>query len=47
MERDLLPDAVKENGDPTVPESIETKRPASRPRAHFGRLGTMAIGLKV
>ena len=46
-ETDFVNTAVKEHGDPAPAVSIETERPAAGLHAHFGRLGTIAIGLKV
>ena len=39
--------AVEEDGDPALAVSIEAERPGAGLRVHFGRLGTIAIGLKV
>src|SRR4051794_2937306 len=47
MKRDILHIIVEENGDPALAEPIEAKRPAAWLDAHVGRLGTIAIGLKV
>ena len=46
-ELDLANVAVKEHGDPALAVSIEAERPGAGLRAHFGRPGTIAIGLKV
>ena len=46
-EFDLVKVAVKEHGDPALAVSIEAERSAAGLRAHLGRLGTIAIGLKV
>jgi hypothetical protein len=46
-EPDFAMAAVEEYGDPALAVSIEAERPDAGVRAHFGRLGTIAIGLKV
>jgi hypothetical protein len=46
-ETDFVNIAIKKYGDPALAVSIEAERPAAGLRAHFGRLGTIAIGLKV
>ena len=47
VEGDLVQVAVKENRNPAIAEPVEANRPAAGPRAHFGRVGTIAIGIKV
>ena len=46
-EADFVNVAVEEHGDPALAVSIEAEHPGAGLRVHFGRLGTIAIGLKV
>jgi hypothetical protein len=46
-EADFAKVAIKAYGDPALAVSIEAERPDVGVTAHLGRLGTIAIGLKV
>ena len=39
--------AVKENRNPAIAKPVEANRSAAGPHAHFGRVGTIAIGMNV
>ena len=44
---DLVKVAVEENRNPAIAKPVEANRSAAGPHAHFGRVGTIAIGMKV
>ena len=46
-EPDFVKIAIEENRHPAIAEPVEANRPAAGLRVHFGRVGTIAMGMKV